>query len=91
MKIQFFLKVFNFSSGNDVISAMKFGRFGREDSALVMVTSNGSLTVKILKRTAHFEKLETASAPHLSKVMQFYIIFLLSIILQMRLGAMILP
>ena len=47
---------------------MKFGRFGREDSALVMITINGGLTVKILKRTAQFEKLETALTPHLSKV-----------------------
>ena len=47
---------------------MKFGRFGREDSALVMITINGGLTVKILKRTAQFEKLETALMPHLSKV-----------------------
>ena len=46
---------------------MKFGRFGREDSALVMITISGGLTVKILKRTAQFEKLETALAPHLSK------------------------
>ena len=55
-------------SANDIISAMKFGRFGREDSALVMITINGGLTVKILKRTAQFEKLETALTPHLSKV-----------------------
>ena len=47
---------------------MKFGRFGREDSALVMITINGGLTVKILKRTAQFEKLETALTPHLAKV-----------------------
>ena len=26
---------------------MKFGRFGREDSALVMITISGGLTVKI--------------------------------------------
>ena len=55
-------------SANDVISAMKFGKFGREDSALVMITINGGLTVKILKRTAQFEKLETALTPQLSKV-----------------------
>ena len=47
---------------------MKFGRFGREDFALVMITINGGLAVKILKRTAQFEKLETALTPHLSKV-----------------------
>ena len=47
---------------------MKFGRFGREDSALVMITISGGLTVKILKRTAQFDKLESALAPSLNKV-----------------------
>ena len=47
---------------------MKFGRFGREDSALVMITISGGLTVKILKRTAQFDKLESALAPTLNKV-----------------------
>ena len=31
-------------SANDIISAMKFGCFGREDSALAMITINGGLT-----------------------------------------------
>ena len=39
---------------NDVIVAMKFGRFGREDNTLIMVSKNGALTVLILKRTAKF-------------------------------------
>ena len=51
---------------------MKFGKFGREDSALVMITINGGLTVKILKRTAQFEKLETALTPQLSKVSKIF-------------------
>lgn len=59
--------VFHFSV-SDVVAAMKFGRFGREDSAMVMITTGGALTVKILKRTAQFEKLESALAPQLSKV-----------------------
>ena len=54
-----------------MVSAMKFGRFGREDSALVMITIGGGLLVKILKRTAQFDKLETALAPSLSKVSPF--------------------
>ena len=53
---------------SDVVSAMKFGRFGREDSALVLIGNGGGLTVKILKRTAQFETLESALAPQLSKV-----------------------
>eukprot|EP00093_Oithona_nana_P004818 04818.XXX_23556_31986_1 [CDS] Oithona nana genome sequencing. len=52
---------------NDIVSAMKFGRFGREESALVMITISGGLTVKILKRTAQFDKLESALAPTLNK------------------------
>ncbi len=47
---------------------MKFGRFGREDSAFVMITNNGGLVVKILKRTAHFEKIESALAPKIDQV-----------------------
>lgn len=39
---------------HDVVVAMKFGRFGREDNTLIMTTKKGSLSVKILKRTAKF-------------------------------------
>ncbi|KAH9408723.1 Bardet-Biedl syndrome 1 protein, partial [Tyrophagus putrescentiae] len=39
---------------HDIVVAMKFGRFGREDNTLVMVSKRGALTVKILKRTAKF-------------------------------------
>ena len=52
----------------DVVSAMKFGRFGREDCALVLIGNGGGLMVKILKRTAQFETLESALVPQLSKV-----------------------
>ena len=47
---------------------MKFGRFGREDSALVMISASGALSVKILKRTAQFEKMESALAPKVDQV-----------------------
>ncbi len=40
---------------------MTFGKFGREDSALVLVTVGGGLSVKILKRTAQFEKMEAGA------------------------------
>ena len=53
---------------NDTVSAMKFGRFGREDSALVMISASGALSVKILKRTAQFEKIESALAPKMDLV-----------------------
>ncbi|KAF6023937.1 BBS1 [Bugula neritina] len=39
----------------DVVKAILFGRFGREDGSLVMVMKGGGLLVKILKRTATFE------------------------------------
>jgi Bardet-Biedl syndrome 1 protein len=42
---------------------MKFGRFGREENTLVMVSRNGCLTVKILKRAAKFIIKEFAETP----------------------------
>ncbi|XP_023347799.1 Bardet-Biedl syndrome 1 protein homolog isoform X2 [Eurytemora carolleeae] len=48
---------------DETVSAMRFGRFGREDNTLVLVTCTGTLAIKILKRTAHFENLEITSAP----------------------------
>ena len=45
---------------DDTVSAMNFGRFGREENTLVIVTIGGTLNMKILKRTAHFDDLETA-------------------------------
>ena len=46
---------------NDSVSAMKFGKFGREDAALVLITVGGALMVKILKRTAQFENIDNTS------------------------------
>ncbi|KAI1280886.1 Bardet-Biedl syndrome 1 protein [Halotydeus destructor] len=40
---------------DDVVTSMKFGRYGREDCTLVMVTRNGALQIRILKRTAKFQ------------------------------------
>lgn len=51
----------------DVVSGMKFGRFGREDSTLIMTTCNGGLIIKILKRTATFEKRDIAAGPPASQ------------------------
>ena len=39
---------------------MTFGRFGREENALVMITVGGGLIIQILKRTAQFGHLENA-------------------------------
>ena len=40
---------------------MTFGRFGREENALVMITNGGGLIIQILKRTAQFAHLEQSS------------------------------
>ncbi|XP_013139326.1 PREDICTED: Bardet-Biedl syndrome 1 protein [Papilio polytes] len=37
-----------------VVSAMKFGQLGQEENVFVIVTANGNLMLKILKRTADF-------------------------------------
>ena len=42
---------------------MTFGRFGREENALVMITVGGGLLIQILKRTAQFGHLEHATLP----------------------------
>lgn len=38
----------------EVVNAMKYGKYGRESGTLVMVSRQGSLTVRILKRTVKF-------------------------------------
>ncbi|CAF0801946.1 unnamed protein product [Didymodactylos carnosus] len=48
---------------DDVVHAMRFGRFGREDGTLIMITKNGGLIVKILKRTATFEDTDVLHGP----------------------------
>ena len=45
------------------VTAMQFGRFGREESSLILVTRAGGMYVKILKRTASFEEKDTISGP----------------------------
>ena len=40
---------------------MKFGRFGREDSALVIITINGGLTVKIQRVIRRESKTDSYS------------------------------
>lgn len=46
----------------DIITSMKFGRYGREDNTLVMVSRNGTLIIKILKRTAKFYSKEISDS-----------------------------
>lgn len=42
---------------------MKFGRFGREDGSLLLVTQGGALIIKILKRSALLEIKEPSPGP----------------------------
>jgi Bardet-Biedl syndrome 1 protein len=44
----------------DVTTAMRFGRFGREDRTLCMISKSGALNIKILQRQAN---LEVSAAP----------------------------
>eukprot|EP01062_Namystynia_karyoxenos_P062724 TRINITY_DN55601_c0_g1_i1.p1 TRINITY_DN55601_c0_g1~~TRINITY_DN55601_c0_g1_i1.p1 ORF type:complete len:654 (+),score=207.43 TRINITY_DN55601_c0_g1_i1:92-1963(+) len=39
----------------DVVTGLKFGRYGREDATLVIVTRNGAVIIKMLPRTASLE------------------------------------
>jgi Bardet-Biedl syndrome 1 protein len=51
----------------DTVCAMKYGRFGREDQTLVMVTKGGGLIVKMLKRTAQFDNSLSRVGPPLAQ------------------------
>ncbi|XP_071794355.1 BBSome complex member BBS1-like [Asterias amurensis] len=48
---------------DDVITGLQYGRFGREDSTLVLTTRRGSLLIKILKRSAMFEDKDLVRGP----------------------------
>ncbi|RNF13853.1 putative Bardet-Biedl syndrome 1 protein [Trypanosoma conorhini] len=43
------------SQAYGTVNAMHFGRYGREDSALILILQNGSLVVELLHRHASFE------------------------------------
>ncbi|XP_076024035.1 BBSome complex member BBS1, partial [Genypterus blacodes] len=47
----------------DVVTGIRFGRYGREDGTLILTTRGGGLMVKILKRTAAFEDRDSAPGP----------------------------
>lgn len=57
----------------EVVVAMKFGRFGREDNTLVMISKDGSLIVKILKRMAKFT-IKNLSDPKSTNLMSRLIV-----------------
>ncbi|EDO40876.1 predicted protein [Nematostella vectensis] len=51
----------------DTVTAIRFGRFGREDSALILITRGGGFYVKILKRTATFDGKDLTPGPPLAQ------------------------
>ncbi|XP_013780434.1 Bardet-Biedl syndrome 1 protein homolog, partial [Limulus polyphemus] len=47
----------------DVVTGIKFGRYGREENTLIMTTRGGGLIIKILKRTAKFDPKNLTPGP----------------------------
>lgn len=47
----------------DLVTGMRFGRFGREDNVLVCTTRSGALSVKILPRMANLEVSSAHTGP----------------------------
>ncbi|XP_034839932.1 BBSome complex member BBS1 [Maniola hyperantus] len=54
----------------DVVSVMKFGQLGQEEHVFIIVTANGNLMLKILKRTADFNAHAAGIEPTGSTVAQ---------------------
>ncbi|CAH0718778.1 unnamed protein product, partial [Brenthis ino] len=50
----------------DVVSVMKFGQLGHEEHVFTIITSNGNLIIKILKRTADFNAHSAGIEPAVS-------------------------
>jgi len=48
---------------DDVVTAMRWGQFGREQNSCVFIGRNGSLTLKMMTRMANLESAETALGP----------------------------
>jgi len=48
---------------NEPITAMRFGSYGREEGALAVVGASGSLSIKMLQRTAKFDAASGSSGP----------------------------
>ena len=46
-----------------MVVGLKFGPFGREEGALLLVTQGGALIVKMLKRTASLEAKDPNPGP----------------------------
>ncbi|XP_027883310.1 BBSome complex member BBS1 isoform X1 [Xiphophorus couchianus] len=51
----------------DTVTSICFGRYGREDGTLIMTTKGGGIMVKILKRTAVFDAMDSTPGPPLAQ------------------------
>lgn len=54
--------IYSFSVEKPLI-ALKFGPYGREDNAMILIHGKGSLSIKIWKRTADIEAMLTKAGP----------------------------
>lgn len=51
------------SNGNDVITAMRFGPYGREEASLILTYKSGGLTIKMLQRQANLDAGSVTPGP----------------------------
>ena len=76
---------------SDVVSSMRFGKFGRENNALVLITVGGAILVKILRRNAQFlsaegEENETKKLKKLNQTITNQVIYLVHFVSLLCLG-----
>ena len=48
---------------DDVVVAMRWGQFGREQNSCALIGRSGSLTLKMMSRNANLEKGNTIGGP----------------------------
>jgi Bardet-Biedl syndrome 1 protein len=48
---------------NEPVTALRFGSYGREEGCLAIVGASGSLSIKILQRTAKFDTTSSTAGP----------------------------
>ncbi|EKX46920.1 hypothetical protein GUITHDRAFT_70223, partial [Guillardia theta CCMP2712] len=50
-------------TSNDVVTCMRFGKYAREDSTLLLVYKNGGMAIKILSRNSNLNKTSKTGGP----------------------------
>ena len=48
---------------NDVVTAIRFGRYSREDNTLAIITRSGAVTIKMLQRSAKLDAPSESQGP----------------------------